>query len=138
MYSILMMIISAVLVGLVVVSTVKNFLIKFNLSDNGWITVLVVIMILACLFGALNGYVEAYTIRDISNMQESPNMTKAKIDQMKETIPQRMISTNVSLCIAIVAYILQVLMINGIKKNRLKELKANEIARQAKKYEKFD
>lgn len=129
MYSISLMLISAILAGFSAISLVKNFLVNFNVSDNGWKTALIA----ACLFCALFGYTEAYTIRDISVMQPSFGMKEEDIMQLRELIPQKKVNTNISVCIGYAAYFLHTLLIKNIRKNKLKEIELNAEHRWTKK-----
>lgn len=125
MYIGLIMLLGIVLAGLSVISLVKNFLINFNVSDNGWKTVLVVILIAICLLGAVISYSEAFTIGDINNMQKSSNLSEETIQQLKELIPIKTITVNVSICIGYIAFFLHILLIKNIREMKQKERESN-------------
>lgn len=125
MYIGFMMLSGIVLAGLSVISLVKNFLINFNVSDSGWKTIMIVILIVICLLCALISYIEAFTIGDINVMQPTSNFDQEEIDQLKKLIPIKTITVNVSICIAYIAYFLHMLLIKNIRENKLKERESN-------------
>ncbi len=133
MYISLLMLISAALAVFSIISVVKNFLINFNASDNGWITALLVILLSVCLFCALIGYTEAFTIRDIKVMQPSPGVTEYDIEQMKELIPHRTINATIYVCIGYAVYLLHVLLMKNIKKNIQKKAESSADSRWTRK-----
>jgi amino acid transporter len=125
MYISLIMLLAFVLAGLSAISLVKNFLIHFNVSDNGWKTIMVVILIVICILCALISYSEAFTIGDINNMQQSSTLSEEAIQKLKELIPIKTIIVNVSIFIGYIAYFLHVLLIKNIKEIKRKEREAN-------------
>jgi amino acid transporter len=129
MYIALVMLLGIVLAGLSIISLVKNFLIDFNVSDNGWKTILVVLLIVISLLGAVIGYVEAFTIGDINNMQPSSNVTEQAIQQLRELIPIKIITVYVSICIGYIAFFLHILLIKNIREIRRKEMESNAHSR---------
>lgn len=133
MYAISLMLISAILAAFSAISLVKNFLVNFNISDNGWKTALIAVLIAICLFCALFGYTEAYTIRDISVMPPSSGETEDDIEQLRALIPQKTINTNISVCIGYAAYFLHILLIKNIRKNKQKEAESSADRRWTRK-----
>lgn len=126
MYIGLIMLLAAVLAALSVVSLVKNFLVNFNVSDNGWKTILIAVLVVICLFCSLISYSEAYTIRDISSMQPSVELQQEELDQLKSQIPARTEAASVSICISFAAYLLHWLLIRNVKESKLKEMKSSK------------
>jgi amino acid transporter len=129
MYIALVMLLGIVLAGLSIISLVKNFLINFNVSDSGWKTILVALLIVIGLLGAVIGYVEAFTIGDINNMQQSSNLTEEAILQLKELIPIKIITIYASICIGYIAFFLHILLIKNIRENKRKEMESNANSR---------
>lgn len=124
MYFGLIMLIGIILAGLSVISLVKNFLIDFNVSDNGWKTISIVILIVICLICAIISYSEAYTIGDINNTLSTPNLKQEEINQLKELIPIKIITVNISICIGLTAYFIHMLLFKNIKENKLREMES--------------
>lgn len=124
MYTGFIMLFSAVLAVLSIVSIVKNSLISFNVSDNGWKTILIVILGVVCLLCAAISYSDAYTIRDIMVMQLSTEMSQEKIDELNSLIHIKTIIITVFICIGYIAYLLHILLIMNVRKNKLKEIEA--------------
>lgn len=129
MYIGLIMLLGIVLAGLSVISLVKNFLINFNVSDNGWKTILVAMLIAFCLLGAVISYIEAFTIGDINNLQQSSIQSEEQIQQLKALIPIKTITVNISICIGYIAFFLHLLLIKNIRENKRKEREANANSR---------
>ena len=120
MYIALAMILGAILAAISVISLVKNFLINFNISDNGWKTALIAMLIVICFLCALSSYTEAYTIGDINVMQVTSTTNQEDIEQLKSQIPFKRMTVIVSLCIGYTAFFVHMLLIKNIKnKNRL-------------------
>lgn len=120
MYIALAMILGAILAAISVISLVKNFLINFNISDNGWKTALIAMLIVICFLCALSSYTEAYTIGDINVMQVTSTTKQEDIEQLKSQIPFKRMTVIVSLCIGYTAFFVHMLLIKNIKnKNRL-------------------
>lgn len=129
MYIALVMLLGIVLAGLSIISLVKNFLINFNVSDNGWKTILVALLIAIALLGALIGYIEAFTVGDINNMQQSSNLTEEAIQKLRDLIPIKIVTIYVSICTGYIAFFLHILLIKNIKENKRKEMESNAHSR---------
>lgn len=125
MYPLIIMLLSAVLAGLSVISLVKNFLVNFNVSDSGWKTILIAALAVICLLCAVISYSEAYTIRDILVMQSSPELKQEEIDQLKNLIPLKTVIVNVSICIGYISYLLHMLLIRNVKAKKMREMESN-------------
>ena len=124
MYFSLIMLVGIVLAVLSVISLVKNFLINFNVSDNGFKTISIVLLIAVCLISAAIGYSEAYTIGDIKNMLTTPNLRPEEIQQFKELIPIKTMTVNVSILIGCIAYFLHLLLLKNVKQDKLKQMES--------------
>lgn len=133
MYIGLIMLLGIVLAGLSAISLVKNFLINFNVSDNGWKTISVVIMIIICLLCAVISYSEAFTIGDINNTLSTPNLQQEEIEQLKELIPIKIFTVNLSICIGYIAYSLHFLLIKSIGESKLRAMESNANGRWIRK-----
>lgn len=121
----LAMLLSAVLAVLSIVSLAKNFLISFNVSDNGYKTVLMVVLAVVCLLCAVIGYSEAYTVKDINVMEASPDINQAQVDLLKNTVPARTTAFIGAIGIGYVTYFLHLLLIANVSKNKQEEIKSS-------------
>lgn len=125
MYISLIILLSAALTVLSIISVVKNFLINFNVSDNGWKTALMALLIVVCLTCAIFSYIEAYGIREIKDMQPSPQFSQAQIEQLRLLIPMKTANVTKAIGIGAATYILHILMIRNAKEARRKAAEAN-------------
>jgi uncharacterized membrane protein required for colicin V production len=124
------MLLSFILAALSVVSLVKNFFVNFNLSDSGWKTALIAVLIVICLLCAATGYSESYTVRDIKAQLLTP-LSSEEIANLQAQIP---IKTNISIMsnvIGYAAYLISAVLIGKIKKNKLRQIEKNKESRWA-------
>ena len=120
------MLVSLVLAVLSVISVVKNLLVQFNVSDNGWKTVAVVILLVICLLTALVSYSEAFTIKDIKAILSVPEQaTEESIRAMEKQLPTMTTNAIVSICIGYAAYVAHWQLLKKIHENKLKQIQSN-------------
>lgn len=130
MFMLLLMLLSFILAALSVVSLVKNFFVNFNLSDNGWKTALIAVLIVICLLCAATGYSEAYTVRDIKAQLLTP-LSGEEIANLQAQIPIRTNISIMSIVSGYAAYGISAILISRIKKNKLMQIEKNKESRWA-------
>lgn len=129
---IILMLLSLILAALSVVSTVKNFLVSFNVSDNGWKTAIIAVLLVICLFGAATGYSEAYTVRDIKAQLLTP-LSSEESTNLQAQIPVRTNISIMSIVAGSAAYLISVILIGKIKRDKLMQIEKNKENRWANK-----
>jgi hypothetical protein len=116
-----------------VISLVKNYLINFNVSDNGWKTLIVAILIVICLVSASISFSEAYTLSEINSLLSLPQTSREITEALERQIPIKTTNATVSICIGYVAYFLHQRLIKKIEEDKLKQIELNASKRWAGK-----
>lgn len=115
MYYILIMILGIGLVALATVSLVKNFLINFNVSDNGWKTISVAVLIALCLLFAAIAYSEAFTVREIKDRLSVSGSVTEKSVELQRMIPIKTATASVTIVLGCASYLLHLRQIKKIQ-----------------------
>lgn len=119
------MVLSLILAALAAISLVKDFLVYFNVSDNGWKTSLAAVLIAVCFFSVLLSYTGAYSVKGIYISLSMTQDTTVEAS-LKNQLQTMIVMAVTSIGIGYGAYLLYLQQIKRFKENRMKQLELNK------------
>ncbi len=119
-------VLSVILTALAAISLVKDFLIHFNVSDNGWKTAFAALLLVICFYCALLSYSGVCTVKDIYITLSMSQSSAADIERLENQLREMKVIAVASVGIGYGTYLLYLWLIRRFKENKMKQLELNK------------